>query len=78
MKIQDLYNPETISGFMAKKRKKGSSAQKKKQGKYTAGKMLSVILRRLTLPFLLLCLIGISLAAMFYIIFLHSPATPLF
>jgi hypothetical protein len=63
---------------MAKKRKKGGSTKKQKQKKYSAGKTLSVILRRLTVPFLLLCLIGISLAAMFYIIFLHSPATPLF
>jgi len=63
---------------MAQKRKKSGSAKKRKQGKNISGKTLSMILRRWTLPFFLLFLVGISLAAMFYIIFLHSPATPLF
>jgi len=63
---------------MAQKRKKSGPAKKRKPGKNTAGKTLSVILRRWTLPLILLFIVGISLSAMFYIIFLHSPATPLF
>ncbi len=36
------------------------------------------MLRRWSLPIFLLMLICVSLAATFYLIFLHTPATPLF
>ena len=37
-----------------------------------------MILRQFSLPLFLFFLIGVSLAATFYIIFLHTPSKPLF
>ncbi len=37
-----------------------------------------MMLRQWSLPLFLLLLISFSLAATFYLVFLHTPATPLF
>jgi hypothetical protein len=58
------------------KKKKPAKRQKKKRRVQT--KSFFVLLRQWSLPLFLLLLIGFSLAATFYLIFLHTPATPLF
>ena len=42
------------------------------------GITIFALLRRWSLPFFLLVLVGISIAATFYIVFLHAPSTPFF
>ena len=58
------------------KKKKPAKKQKKKSG--SQRKKFFAMLRQWSLPLFLLLLIGFSLAATFYLIFLHTPATPLF
>lgn len=63
---------------MATKGTKKKPAAKRKGKSRKQQKGLVAVLRRWALPLFLLMLIGISLAATFYLIFLHTPATPLF
>ncbi len=67
----------TLNKMAIQKKKKKPA--KKRAAKSKANK-LSVfkILRLWTLPLFLLILVGFSLAATFYIIFLHTPSMPLF
>jgi hypothetical protein len=58
------------------KKKKPAKKQKKKTGPHK--KSFFVMLRQWSLPLFLLLLISFSLAATFYLIFLHTPSTPLF
>ena len=63
---------------MAIKRKKTGPARKKARKGKTGKKGLFMVLRQWSLPLFLLILIGFSLAATFYIIFLHTPTKPIF
>jgi cell division septal protein FtsQ len=64
---------------MATKRKTKKPAKKKKKKKSRKQKRsFFMILRQLSLPIFLFLLICLSLAATFYLIFLHTPSTPLF
>jgi hypothetical protein len=58
------------------KTKKPAKKQKKKTRAHK--KSFFVMLRQWSLPLFLLLLISFSLAATFYLIFLHTPSTPLF
>jgi len=63
---------------MVKKRKKGGPVKKRARKSRTEKRNFFMILRQLSLPLFLFFLIGVSLAATFYIIFLHTPSKPLF
>jgi hypothetical protein len=63
---------------MTTQRKKKKPA--KKRPRKTKAKKVSFVkmFRQWSFPLFLLLLVGISLAATFYIIFLHTPSKPLF
>jgi hypothetical protein len=63
---------------MVTKRKKRGPVKKGVKKNRARKKSFFMILRQWSLPFFLLFLIGLSLAATFYIIFLHPPSKPLF
>jgi len=63
---------------MAAKKNKTRSVKKRKRKRKKNKKSLLSLLRQWFMPFFLFLIIGISLAAAFYMIFLHTPATPLF
>ena len=52
--------------------------RKRAQKRRARNKNVFVVLRQLLFPVLLLLLVSLSLAATFYIIFLHTPPKPLF
>jgi hypothetical protein len=58
----------------SKKRPAKTQAKKGKAGE----KSFFMLLRQWCLPLFFLFLIGFSLAATFYIIFLHTPSKPIF
>jgi hypothetical protein len=58
----------------SKKRSAGKRAGKNKGGK----QKIFMLLRQWTLPLFFLFLIVFSMAATFYIIFLHTPSSPVF
>jgi len=58
-----------------KKRKPARKRSKKSRAKY---RNLLLGLGQLLLPVMLLLFVTLSLAAAFYIIFLHTPAKPIF
>jgi len=57
-----------------KKHPAGKRAKKRKAG----GKSFFILFRQWGLPLFFVFLIGFSLAATFYIIFLHTPSKPIF
>jgi cell division septal protein FtsQ len=63
---------------MATKGTKKKPAKKRKRKNRTPKRSFFVMLRQWSLPLFLLFLMGFSLAAAFYLIFLHTPSTPLF
>jgi len=63
---------------MASKRNKKKSVKKRKAKRKTQKQGFLLMIRQWTLPLFLLLFICISLAATFYLIFLHMPSTPLF
>jgi len=63
---------------MAAKGTRKKTVQKRKGKKKPQKRGLLALLRQWALPLFLLLLIGFSLAATFYLVFLHTPATPLF
>jgi len=63
---------------MASKRNKKKSVKKRKAKRETQKQGFLLMMRQWTLPLFLLLFICISLAATFYLIFLHMPSTPLF
>jgi len=63
---------------MVTKGNKKKPAKKRKGKSRTHKKSFFVMLRQWSLPLFLLLLISFSLAATFYLIFLHIPSTPLF
>jgi len=60
--------------------KKNKKEPVKKRARKSKAKKRSffMIFRQWSMPLFLLFLVGISLAATFYIIFLHTPSKPLF
>jgi hypothetical protein len=59
--------------------KKKKTAPKKRKGKRNKKKTSALtFFRQWSLPFCIFLLVSISLAAAFYIIFLHTPTKPLF
>jgi cytoskeletal protein RodZ len=63
---------------MATKRNKKKPAKKRPRKKGKQKRSLPVMLRQWSLPLFLLLVMSFSLAAAFYLIFLHIPAAPLF
>ena len=63
---------------MVKKKKKKAPAKKRARKSKAGKKSFFMLLRQWSLPLFLLFLIGFSLAATFYLIFLHTPTKPLF
>jgi len=63
---------------MASRRNKKKSVKKRKAKRKTQKKDFLLMMRLWTLPLFLLLFICISLAATFYLVFLHTPSTPLF
>jgi hypothetical protein len=63
---------------MTTQRKKKKPAKKRAKKRKTPKISFFTIVRQWSLPLFLLLLIGFSLAATFYIIFLHTPSKPLF
>jgi len=63
---------------MATKGNKKKPAKKRPGKSRKQKRSLLVMLRQWSLPLFLLLLMSFSLAATFYLIFLHTPATPLF
>jgi cell division septal protein FtsQ len=63
---------------MTTKGKKKKSAKKRKRKSRKQNRSFFMMLRQWSLPLFLLLLISFSLAATFYLVFLHTPATPLF
>jgi hypothetical protein len=57
-------------------KKKPAAKRKGKRG--NPKKRVTVLLRQWSLPLVLLVFVCFSLAAAFYLIFLHTPATPVF
>jgi hypothetical protein len=63
---------------MVTKKKKKVPAKKRPRKSKTSKRSFFMLLRQWSLPLFLLFLIGFSLAATFYLIFLHTPSKPLF
>jgi cell division septal protein FtsQ len=63
---------------MPTKGKKKKSAKKRKRKSRKQNRSFFMMLRQWSLPLFLLLLVTLSLAATFYLVFLHTPATPLF
>jgi len=63
---------------MATKKIKKRPAQKRTRKSKIRKKGFFMLLRQWTLPLFFLFLIGFSMAATFYIIFLHAPSKPIF
>lgn len=63
---------------MAAKENKKKPVKKRKGKGRTSKRSFFSLLRQWSLPLFLLLLIGFSLAATFYLVFLHTPATPIF
>ena len=63
---------------MAAKGNKKKFVKKRKAKRKTQKKGFLLMMRQWTLPLFLLLFICISLAATFYLVFLHTPSTPLF
>ncbi|MDX1777070.1 MAG: hypothetical protein R3297_10845 [Desulfobulbales bacterium] len=59
------------------KRKK-TAKKRKRQSSRKRNRSFSTLLRQWFMPLSLLLFIFFSLAATFYLVFLHTPATPLF
>jgi len=64
--------------LMPTKGKKKKSAKKRKKRSRKQNRSMFVMLRQWSLPLFLLLLISFTLAATFYLVFLHTPATSLF
>jgi len=63
---------------MALKKNKNRPAGKRAGKNKGRKQSFFMLLRQWTLPLFFLFLIGFSLAATFYIIFLHTPSSPIF
>jgi hypothetical protein len=61
---------------LKKNKKKPAKKRKAKRRKYKRG--FWGLLRQWSLPLVLLLIISVSLAATFYLVFLHIPSPPLF
>jgi uncharacterized membrane protein YadS len=63
---------------MASKGNKKKSVKKRKAKRKKQKNGFLLMMRQWTLPLFVLLFICISLAATFYLVFLHTPSTPLF
>jgi uncharacterized protein involved in exopolysaccharide biosynthesis len=63
---------------MATKKNKKKPATKRKAKRKIQKRGFWGLLRQWSLPFVLLLIISVSLAATFYLVFLHIPSTPFF
>jgi hypothetical protein len=64
--------------LMATKKYNKKPAKKRKTKRRTPKRGFWGLLRQWSLPFVLFLIISVSLAATFYLVFLHIPSTPIF